>query len=78
MRVLWEEDHVPVVVAHGRRAIAAVRVQKSNKQLAVVPDVFVERRRKTIVYESRGLSNGGYARGSVMRKARLSQRNVMA
>jgi hypothetical protein len=37
MRVLRKEDHVPVVVAHGRRAIAAVRIQKSSKQLAVVP-----------------------------------------
>lgn len=33
VRVFWEEDYVPVVVAHGRRATTAVVFQKSNKQL---------------------------------------------
>jgi hypothetical protein len=51
MRVLREEDHVPVVVAHGRRAIAAVRIQKSSKQLAVVPMVVLEREEGTSVCE---------------------------
>jgi hypothetical protein len=51
MRVLREEDHVPVVVAHGRRAIAAVWIQKSSKQLAVVPILVVEREEGTLVCE---------------------------
>jgi hypothetical protein len=52
MRVLREEDHVPVVVAHGTRAIAAVRIQKSSKQLAVVPMVVLEREEEgTLVCE---------------------------
>ena len=36
MRISREEDHVPVVIAHGRRAIVTVQIQKNNEQLAVV------------------------------------------
>ena len=50
VRVLREEDHVPVVVAHGRRVIAAVQIQKSSKQLAILPmGAFEERRKRTHV-----------------------------
>lgn len=39
VRVFGEQDHVPVVVTHGRRGIAAVQIQKSNKQATAVMEV---------------------------------------
>ena len=37
VRVFGEEDHIPIVVAHGRRATATMVIQKSKKQSAAGP-----------------------------------------
>lgn len=36
MGVSGEENHIPIIVAHDRRVIAAVQIQESSKQPVVV------------------------------------------